>query len=519
MRPEKVSASGTTSGRADPVRPTDQFIIRNTLLHLFGQGVPLLVGVVAVPVVAGSLGPDRFGLLSLAWVLTSYFTLFDLGLGRATTRYVAEMVATGRIGQIPEVIWTSVLSQLLFGVVGAWVLVGVTPALVNGLFRIPPDLREEAKLIFYVLAAGIPVSLVITSLLGALEARQKFDLTNAVRAPLAAAIYIAPVVGVLFGLGLPTVVGLMVGSRIVAALALLIMNHRIGPRLGRPRLSASMLRPLLGFGGWVTVSAIVGPVLTYVERFLLGALLSVSAVGYYSAPVDALMRLWVIPSSFATTLFPAFSQLSGREERESMAELLRRAARLLVAALGPAVFTVIIFGGDLLRLWLGPTFAEHSAMALKIVAVGLFANSMGFLAYALVQGTGRADLTAKLHLAQLGVYAIVAPILIRAFGITGAALAWTGRVVVDTAALVVASLILIGHRPQLPTMRQIAEATAAFGLPVLIFFGARMVLGSRSVLGQIGLAALALGVLYAMSWLCMLDQSQRRALRSLVGLR
>ncbi len=519
MRPERAGISSTTSDHVDPAQPTDKLIIRNILLNLLGQGMPLLVGIVAVPVVAGGLGPDRFGLLSLAWVLTSYFTLFDLGLGRTTTRYVAEMVATGRSRQVPEVIWTSVLSQLLFGAVGACVLVGVMPALVSSLFKVPPDLREEAKLIFYVLAAGIPVSLAITSLSGALEAKQRFDLTNAVRAPLASAIYIAPVVGVLFDLGLPTVVGLIVGSRIVAALALLIMNSRIRPGLGRPRLSASMLGPLLGFGGWVTVSAIVGPVLIYAERFLLGALLSVSAVGYYSVPIDALMRLWIIPSSFATTLFPAFSQLSGREEHESMAELLGRAARLLVAALGPAVLTVIIFGGDLLRLWLGPIFAEHSTMALRIVAIGLFANSMGLLAYALVQGMGRADLTAKLHLAELGAYAIVAPVLIRTFGITGAALAWTGRVIVDATALVVVALILIGHRPQLPTMRQLAEATAAFGLPALIFFGARIMLGSRFVLGQIGLATLALGVLYAMSWLCMLDRSQQRALRSLVGLR
>lgn len=63
-------------------------IARNTLLNLLGQGIPMLVGLVALPVVARGLGPDRLGFLSLAWTLASYFTLFDLGLGRATTRYV-----------------------------------------------------------------------------------------------------------------------------------------------------------------------------------------------------------------------------------------------------------------------------------------------------------------------------------------------------------------------------------------------------------------------------------------------
>ncbi len=518
-RPEMAGAAGATADRADAVRPADKLIIHNTFLNLLGQGVPLLVGLVAVPVVAGGLGPERFGLLSLAWVLAGYFTLFDLGLGRATTRYVAEMVATGRTQQIPEVIWTSVVSQLLFGAIGACVLVGVTPALVNGLFRVPPDLRDEAKLTFYVLATSVPVSLVITSLLGALEARQRFDLTNAIRAPLAAMIYIAPVVGVVVGFGLPAMVALMVGARIIAALALLTMNMRIEPGLGRPRLSASMLGPLLGFGGWITVSAVVSPVLVYAERFLLGALVSVSAVGYYSAPVDALMRLLVIPGSFATTLFPTFSQLSGREERGPMAELLGRTARLLAAAIGPAVLTVIVFGNDLLKLWLGPTFAEQSGLALKIVAVGLFANSLGFLAFSLVQGTGRADLTAKVHLAELAAYAIVAPILIGTLGITGAALAWTGRVTLDAAVLFVLALALTGQWPPLPTIRQLVRLTLAFGVPALVLLGVESALGSGFELGRIGLAVVALCTFYTVSWVYMLDRSQRRALRAFIGLR
>ena len=48
-----------------------------------------------------------------------------------------------------------------------------------------------------------------------------------------------------------------------------------------------------------------------------------------------------------------------------------------------------------------------------------------------MQGAGRSDLTAKLHLAELPLYAILAWWLIATRGIEGAALAWTLRVAAD----------------------------------------------------------------------------------------
>jgi len=46
-----------------------RLLARNTLLNLIGQAVPLLVGVVTVPFIIRGLGTERFGLLSLAWVI------------------------------------------------------------------------------------------------------------------------------------------------------------------------------------------------------------------------------------------------------------------------------------------------------------------------------------------------------------------------------------------------------------------------------------------------------------------
>jgi len=112
---------------------TGGLLARNTLLNFIGQVVPLLVGVGTIPFIVRGLGTERFGLLSLAWVVLGYFAVFDLGLGRATTKFVAEALGRGEDEEIPSIVWTAVTVQSVLGIVGALVLVGIT--LLGGCWR------------------------------------------------------------------------------------------------------------------------------------------------------------------------------------------------------------------------------------------------------------------------------------------------------------------------------------------------------------------------------------------------
>lgn len=93
-------------------------LARNTVLNLMGYVVPLLVGLAAIPYVVRGLGSEGFGILSIVWVLLGYFSLFDLGLGRATTKFIAECLSRGEMARLPGLVWTSLAYQLVFGVAG-----------------------------------------------------------------------------------------------------------------------------------------------------------------------------------------------------------------------------------------------------------------------------------------------------------------------------------------------------------------------------------------------------------------
>jgi len=170
------------------------------------------------------------------------------------------------------------------------------------------------------------------------------------------------------------------------------------------------------------------------DRFFVGAFISVAAVAYYATPFEAATKLLIIPTAIAAVLFPAFSTAS-RIDRGRMVKLFRVGIWTLLLSMYPIAFLVITFAPELLRLWLGSDFAMQSSWVLRWLALGVLMNSMASLPFALLQGMGRSDTTAKIHLAEAPLYLLLMVWLIREYGINGAAMAWCVRTTLDMSLL------------------------------------------------------------------------------------
>ena len=123
---ETSSHQRLTSGR---------LLARNTIWNILGNGAPMLVAVVCIPILIRALGKDRFGVLALAWALIGYASLFDFGLGRALTQVVANKLGQGKNREIAPVVWTSLSLMLLLGILGTAVVLAISPWLVSHICR------------------------------------------------------------------------------------------------------------------------------------------------------------------------------------------------------------------------------------------------------------------------------------------------------------------------------------------------------------------------------------------------
>jgi O-antigen/teichoic acid export membrane protein len=484
-------------------------IARNTALNFLGYAIPLLVAVFTIPLVIHWLGKERFGILSLIWVVFGYFGIFDFGLGLSTTKFVAEALGKGETEKIPEYLWTAVIIQTVFGLIGTLILMLITPFLVQRILSIPAIFFSETRSAFYIMAVSLPFILVSVSLRGALEAARRFDLVNAVKVPSSIATYLAPLIGMVFDLKLPGIVLLLGASRILTLLVWAALCSKIIPGFRkRPVLHRQTISSLVRFGGWVSVSNVIGPVLTYLDRFLIGTLLSIEAVSYYTAPYEVITRLGIIPGSILMTLFPAFSTLKGRDGRTETRELFYRSVKYLLIVMGLILVTTTVLARVILKLWLGEGFARSSTPVFQILSVGFLASAMAYVPFGLLLGIGRADLPAKFQMIELCVYVPLLWVLIRAWGIVGAASAWAIRVWLDMTFLFIGAF-----RSGRIDFKGFSEEGILRILGLLAFFGAVGVgLGNlRLPWTPYGLLIVGVGFFLSL-WLYGLDQADRDGL-------
>lgn len=439
----------------------------------------MIVALFAIPPLIEGIGKERFGLLTIIWLGVGYFSLFDMGLGRALTKLVAERVKSEKKEESRSLIWTAISIIFVLGLAGALFVWLAAPSATRRFFHAGPDFESEAILALRILASGLPIVVLTTAFIGILEARQKFASITAVRVPMGALTYALPLAVIQFTPSLAWVTATLVFARAIALAAYFAVAASVEPDLRRKiRIDRAFVRPLFRFGGWLTVTNIVGPLLVYLDRFLIGAIISLTAVAYYATPYEALSRLQIISRSLMGVLFPAFATALSAD-RQRLTVVYAQATRALVHLMLPITSALFLFAGEGLELWLGKEFRVFSTPVVEWLAVGLFVNALARMPFTLLQSAGRPELVAKTHLAELAPYVAILWLFAHRYGIVGAAAAWTMRVTADC--LVLNSLAM----REVPEISNILKRTTLVIALILVgFCGASFAksLGVRIVL-------------------------------------
>jgi O-antigen/teichoic acid export membrane protein len=481
-------------------------LARNTLWNLIGQVAPMSVALFAIPMLIRRVGMDRFGILTIAWMVVGYFSLFDLGLGRAMTNLVAQSLGGNRQNELPAIVWTANGVMAVMGVVGAIALAGITPLLTHSLLKVPLSLQPETLHSLFLLSLAVPLVISTAGFRGILEAQQKFGLLNIIKIPMGVATFLAPVAVLPFTNSLTALVGALVVARVIFLMAYIGLALREMPALrNKLAFDGSLLGRLFSFGGWMTVSNIVSPLMVYVDRFLIGGLLSITAVAYYATPYEVATKLLIVPGALMGVLFPAFSTAMAAD-RHHGAMLYSRATKYVGLFLFPMSLSLVVFGQNLLQIWLGQEFAAHSTRVLQILCMGMLVNGLAFIPFALIQGTGRADITGKLHLLELPFYLALVWFLTVHLGITGTAIAWLLRATADCILLfIVTNRFVLRSMPSRSVLALAGAVIAVFALAMIT-----MSLPERILFSLLVLLAFA-----ATAWFALLTTDERAAIQGL----
>lgn len=479
-------------------------MVNATLLSVLGQVLPLGMALLATPFVLRLLGPAQYGVFSLLTATLTYFVLAaGLGMGLASTRFASDALARGDEQEEVAVVWTTVLIAFVPSAVIAVALWFGAGHLAH-LLHVPARLHYRAVVCFRIAAfagmARIAANIFNTPQLARLK-WSTYILVDAGANVLQ--VVLTPIVLLLW----PNVIGaLMVVcfAALAAALGQLALSARLQPALLRPRVRRSLARPLIAFGGGLAVSALANVPLTNAAQFLLAGLVSVREVAYYAVALSIASLLTVVPLALSAPLLPAVMQV--RHNLPRLAQLYALALRLLSLWIVPAAALLLFAARPLISVWAGPRYGAKSTDAVYIMLVGVVLNVLDYGPQTLLEAHGRTRTIALVRLLELGPVIALTVILIKAFGVDGAALAWSLRFAIETVVFTVLAYRVTGLTP-----RALFSGGLRHAFALLVLFappGIAVLLGAKGAV-VLGLALSFSAVHVVLTWRSVLTDRER----------
>lgn len=414
-------------------------VISNASLALVLKGLGAGLGFGFNILLGRMLGAEGTGLyyLSLS-VISIATTVGRLGLDKPLLRFTAANATTGdwpRVsGLYRKGMWIAVGASVLASIA----ILIVAPWLGDQVFS-EPDLVAPLRL----MALSIPaMSLLLLhgELLKGLKKIPQALAVNTLGVPLLSIGFLALLGGLLGVDGAAIAYGL---AALIVLLAGVILWRRATPELKGVKgwfdthglMSASL--PLF----WVAFAALL---MAKADTFILGIWADSESVGVYGAAVRVANLTTFILLSVNAIASAEFASLHARGDLVALGRLARATARLMAIVAFVATLPLLIVPGWVLGLFGGEFVA--GANALRIVAIGQLVNVAAGSTGPLLTMTGHERALQRIVMASVVVSIGLDLVLIRSYGIEGAATARSVSLVIMNALAVLAVEKQVGVR-------------------------------------------------------------------------
>lgn len=417
-----------------------------------GLATPLLAAAVFIPLLLGRIGPERFGVLTLAWSLLGAASALDLGIGRAATQLVAALRGRALTRAIPPTVEVAWELSILYSGIGTAIFLLLTLFDIESLINHKEIGDAELKYATIIIIAILPVQVLSALYRGICEAFEDFKIPSLVRLLMGVLNFGSPVLVSFYTHSMVALAASLLVARVIG-MAILYWGARLHTAPLRPaggtrqHISATdrrrIKRKLNHFGKWMTVSNIAHPLLMQSDRFVIAAMISAAAVTFYQVPSEVINQSTMIASAVTSVMFP---MLTARIQQDPQAAwqifTLWRNRLLVVSALMYAVL-VFVFP-TILQLWMADSVGPESATVGQILCLGAFFYTVSVVYTSYMHAQGRVHVCAILQIIELAIYIPALYLITPTWGLYGVAFLWVGRCIFDAVALA----IIAGRGPK-----------------------------------------------------------------------
>lgn len=332
-----------------------QTFIRQTLKNIFSGWIAVflaaITGLLATPIIIGKFGTEEYGIWFLILNFVAYFYIADLGITNAITRLFPKYKEDNAL-RVSDLVFTAYIIVLCVDVVLLFLLFYSADFLFEFL-EIRTDLYQLFRLIFYIGVFEFLTQFVLRINFAILKGMHRIDLAYWFEATVS----VFRILTVIFLLVFDsiTIVQFALIYTLIKfscdALSFLFVSRQL--KESKIRFSTNCLKSLVDIGSSSLLSSSAVLLLNAVPAFVFGKLFSVDRVFLYSIPLAASFIFSRLSNAIYHGITPKAAELEVNGEIDKIYLINSFGSKsALIVGFNASLF-VLIFGEDLMQLWLG----------------------------------------------------------------------------------------------------------------------------------------------------------------------
>lgn len=381
---------------------------------------PLMV-FITTPYFLHTLGAERFGYWMLLTATVGFGSFLNVGTGAATIKQVSASYGRADRESVGNVVRASLAIALIGGGALATIIVLVFGAAGGLLFAKMGD-QSLVLLTGSVAALLAVIEQVDNVFASALKGAERFGHAARIEIVSKTAQILAALLAVFMWGGLAA----LYAALVVVAMMRLVAKSWLVIRL----LGVSSLRPsfanvpdTLHFAKWGWVQGVGGLFFGIADRMLIGSFMGAASLAHYSVATQLAQQIHALSAAGFSVIFPKISRKLEGDANFSLSRITKLTMAGNFLASGILALGLLIFGRQVLTLWLGEAAAEASTDVLWYLTVAYWLLAMNVVPHFILLGAGRIRFVAMSNLVA-GVVSLSAMyLLVLHYGLVGVGIA------------------------------------------------------------------------------------------------
>jgi O-antigen/teichoic acid export membrane protein len=398
---------------------------KNILYNLFGQGLLVILGFVAVKFIFKQLGQDALGIIYFTFTLNALLTtLLALGINETTVREVAAFHEEDPT-YIKHLLQTASFFYWGLYVLAALALYGSAPWLVTKWINLDTLSPFTATQILRVLGIASLLALPRSFYMSTLRGIQRMEFTNLIDVGTSAFQQFGTI-GILFlGGGLIQVTHWMAGCYLLGLVVYVTVSaHFFGFKVFVPRISTSVIDRNVGYTFRLAGITVLSMIHMQSDKAIVSKILPLGVLGYYSMAYNAVSRGMLVSASVSQAVFPSFSALYKQGDHDALMCQYRKLQDLLCYAVMPMFAAIPFAARPLFTFVLNAEAARMLLWPVTFLCIGFCMNGTMSIPYVFSLAVGKPEIAVRSNTYALFAVLPVTVLLVFQFGIAGAGFSW-----------------------------------------------------------------------------------------------